>query len=170
MADSFMLYKMIILYMLNRVNFPLTTAQISDFILSREYTNFLTLQRALGELTDAGLIETKTVRNRTQLFLTADGRQTLDFFHAQLGPSIRSDVDSYLKDNEMELREEVSVFSDYFKTGAGEYEAHLKAKDGSTTLIDLMITVPLEETAAEICNNWQKKNQEIYQYVIQQLF
>ena len=38
------LYKLIILYMLDRVNFPLTSAQVSEFILEKEYTNFLTLQ------------------------------------------------------------------------------------------------------------------------------
>lgn len=40
MSDPLTLYKLIVLYMLNRVSFPLTAAQISDFILTREYTNF----------------------------------------------------------------------------------------------------------------------------------
>ena len=40
--------------MLDRVTFPLTTAQISEFILEKEYTNFLTLQTAISELTETG--------------------------------------------------------------------------------------------------------------------
>ena len=51
------LYKLIVLYMLDRVTFPLTTAQISEFILEKEYTNFLTLQTAISELTETGLAE-----------------------------------------------------------------------------------------------------------------
>ena len=35
MTDSFALYKLIILYMLKKVDFPLTTAQISEFILDK---------------------------------------------------------------------------------------------------------------------------------------
>ena len=31
MAESFKLYKLIILYMLNKVDFPLTNSQISEF-------------------------------------------------------------------------------------------------------------------------------------------
>ena len=42
--DPLTLYKLIVLYMLDRVTFPLTKAQVGDFILEREYTTFLTLQ------------------------------------------------------------------------------------------------------------------------------
>lgn len=170
MSDPLTLYKLIVLYMLNRVSFPLTAAQISDFILTREYTNFLTLQQVIRELTDTGLVDARTVRNRTQLLLTKDGKQTLDFFSQQISASIRQEIDEYLKENEMELRNEVSILADYYKSTSGEYEAHLKAKEGNVTLVDLIISVPVEETAAAICDNWQKKNQEIYQYLVEQLF
>lgn len=170
MSDPLTLYKLIVLYMLNRVSFPLTAAQISDFILTREYTNFLTLQQVIRELTDTGLVDARTVRNRTQLLLTKDGKQTLDFFSQQISTSIRQEIDEYLKENEMELRNEVSILADYYKSTSGEYEAHLKAKEGNVTLVDLIISVPVEETAAAICDNWQDKNQEIYQYLIEQLF
>ena len=170
MSDPLTLYKLIVLYMLNRVSFPLTAAQISDFILTREYTNFLTLQQVIRELTDTGLVDARTVRNRTQLLLTKDGKQTLDFFSQQISASIRQEIDEYLKENEIELRNEVSILAYYYKSTSGEYEAHLKAKEGNVTLVDLIISVPVEETAAAICDNWQKKNQEIYQYLIEQLF
>lgn len=46
MAEPFTLYKLIILYMLDRVDFPLTNSQISSFLLDRGYTNYFTLQQA----------------------------------------------------------------------------------------------------------------------------
>lgn len=156
--------------MLNRVDFPLTKAQIGDFILNREYTNFITLQQAIGELIDAGLISARSIRNRTHLILTKEGAQTLGFFSNEISNSIKSDVDAYLVENEMELRNEVSVLADYYKATTGEYEAHLVAKDKEIPLIDMTISVPLEETAISICDNWQKKNQDIYQYIVSQLF
>ena len=50
MAETFTLYKLIILYMLNKVDFPLTTSQISEFVLDRGYTSYFKLQEALSEL------------------------------------------------------------------------------------------------------------------------
>ena len=170
MSDPLTLYKLIILYMLNRVDFPLTKAQIGDFILEKEYTNFLTLQQAIGELIDAGFVTAKSIRNRTHLILTEDGKQTLSFFGNQISDSIKKDIDEYFRNHELEMRNEVSILADYYKSTSGEYEAHLIAKDKGINLIDLTMSVPLEETAISICDNWQKKNQEIYQYLIEQLF
>ncbi len=168
--DPLTLYKLIILYMLNRVSFPLTTAQISDFILDRDYTNFLTLQQVINELTEAGLIAGQTIRNRTHLDITSEGRETLQFFENRISDAIKEDANEYLRKNEFTLRNEVSVIGDYYKSTSGEYEAHLVAKDRGINLIDITLSVPIEEMAASICDNWQKKNQDIYKYLIEQLF
>ena len=162
MQDPLTLYKLIILYMLQRVDFPLTKAQISDFILEKQYTSFLTLQQVISELIDAD--------NRTHLSITKEGRQTLDFFSNEISDTIKEEINTYLKENEMTLRNEVSILADYYKSTSGEFEAHLTAKDKEVTLLDIIISVPVEETAASICDNWQKKNQEIYQYLITELF
>lgn len=170
MHDPLTLYKLIVLYMLDRVDFPLTKAQVGDFILGKEYTNFLTLQQVIGELSDAGLITTQSIRNRTHLSITREGRETLNFFGNQINEGIRGDINDFFKENEMKLRNEVSILSDFYKSTSGEYEAHLIAKDKGINLVDITISVPTKETASTICDNWQQKNQEIYQYLISQLF
>lgn len=170
LQDPLTLYKLIVLYMLNRVSFPLTTAQVSDFILEKEYTNFLTLQQVINELTDAGMISPQSIRNRTHLAITEEGKETLNFFQNRISDAIKHDIDTYFRENEFALRNEVSVLGDYYKSTSGEYEAHLVAKDRGIKLIDITLSVPSEELAASICDNWQKKNQEIYQYLTKELF
>lgn len=164
------LYKLIILYMLDRVNFPLTSAQVGNFILEKEYTNFLTLQQAISELTDAALISTQTIGNRTHLIITSEGLNTLSFFENRISDTIKREINSFFKENEMELRNEVSILADYYKSTTGEYDAHLIAKEKNIKLVDITLSVPTEESAAVICDNWQRKNQEIYQFLIEQLF
>lgn len=170
LQDPLTLYKLIVLYMLNRVTFPLTTAQISDFILGKDYTNFLTLQQVINELTDAGMISSQSIRNRTHLAITEEGKETLSFFENRINDAIKADINTYFRENELAMRNEVSVLGDYYKSTSGEYEAHLVAKDRGINLVDITLSVPVEEVAAAICDNWQKKNQEIYQYLIQELF
>ena len=168
--DTLTLYKLIVLYMLNRVTFPLTKAQVGDFILEREYTNFLTLQQVFAELTEADLISAKTSRNRTQLILTDEGRETLSFFENRINSSIKEEIDRFFDANELEMRNEVSVLSDYYKSVSGEYEAHLRAKEKDVTMVEITLSVPDEDTASAICANWQTRNQDIYQYLIEKLF
>lgn len=170
LPDPLTLYKLIVLYMLNRVSFPLTAAQVSNFVLEKDYTNFLTLQQVINELTDAGMISSETIRNRTHLSITNEGQETLKFFQNRIGDAIRGEINAYLEENEFSLRDEVSVLGDYYKSVSGEYEAHLVARDNGIALVDITLSVPTAELASTICDNWQKKNQEIYQYLVEQLF
>lgn len=170
LQDPLTLYKLIVLYMLNRVSFPMTAAQISDFVLEKEYTNFLTLQQVINELAEARLISSETIRNRTHLSITREGQETLSYFENRINDAIKQDINDYFQENEYALRNEVSIQGDYYKSTSGEYEAHLVAKDKDINLVELTLSVPTEEIASGICDNWQKKNQEIYQYLIDQLF
>lgn len=157
--------------MLEKVSFSMTKSQISNFILEQEYTDFITLQNTIGELEDADLLVSETIGNRTYLTISEDGISTLSFFKNRLSTAIRNDIDIYLLENEFQLRNEVSILANYYKSStSGEYEAHLLAKERDTIIVDMKLSVPLEEMAASICENWNKKNEQIYKYLTEQLF
>ena len=168
--DPLTLYKLIVLYMLGKAAFPLTKAQVGNFILEKEYTNYLTLQQVIAELIDADLIDAKSSRNRTLLAITDEGRETLSFFENRINDSIKKDIGDFFSDNEMEMRNEVSILSDYYKAVSGEYEAHMLAKEKGDKILEITLSVPYEDTASAICANCQNNNQDIYQYIIKQLF
>lgn len=168
--DPLTLYKLIVLYMLDRVNFPLTKAQVMDYILEKEYTNFLTLQQAISELIDADMLKAKSIRNRTHLDITEEGRETLGFFSNRISTQIKDDIDKYFKENQFELKNEVSVLSNYYKATTGEYEANLIIKEKKINLINITMSVPTEELAASICDKWETANQDVYNALIEKLF
>ena len=170
MASQYLtLYKMIVLYMLNRSDVTLSKSQIYDFILENEYTTFLTLQEVFGEMRDQKLVVEKTSRNRTYLELTDEGKEALRFFITEINPAIIQQVDDFLKKNRIRLRNESSILADYLKRTSGEYEAHLMAKENGEAIIDLKLAVPTEEMAAFVCDRWQKESQTIYQYLVDRL-
>lgn len=168
--DPLMLYKLIILYMLDSVAFPLTKAQVGDFILEKEYTNFLTLQQTIADLTDGGFVSARSLANRTHLAITERGQETLRFFENRISDAIKQEIHDFIKENELELRNEVSILAEYYKSTRGEYETELKAKDRGADLITIRLSVPTEEMAVSICDHWREFNQEIYQYLTQKLF
>lgn len=168
--DVLIFYKLIILYLLNRAAFPITKAQVADFILEKEYMDFFTLQQVFAELTASEMISAKSIRNRTHLTITEEGRETLYLFQNRISSSTKDKINAFFRENAMEMRNEVSILSDYYKSTSGEYEAHLTASERDIRLVDITLSVPDEETASAICSNWQKKNQLIYQHLIEQLF
>lgn len=169
MAEAQTLYKLIILTMLDRVDFPLTNAQISDFILTKEYTNYFTLQQVLSELVETELSEVHTVRNSTYYHITEKGKETLNFFGHMVSAAIHDDISKYFMDNAIALRDEMAVRADYFPNNHEEYSVRLRVMEKDSSLIDLTLSVPTENQANSICDNWKKKNQKLYAYLMQEL-
>ena len=59
MAEPFTIYKLTILYMLDKAGFPLSNTQISNFFLEKEYTDYFRVQEVIGDLVNADLINFK---------------------------------------------------------------------------------------------------------------
>ena len=169
MTETQTLYKLIILYMLNRVTFPLSNSQLSEFILEKEYTDYFTLQQTIHELTEAKLIRQEAVHNITLYRITEEGRTTLTYFVKKISSAIREDIDTFLSEHKYELRNEHSTPADYYRTTTGEFAAHCRVLERDSILMDLTLTVPVEAQAKAICDHWKGKSQEIYATLIQSL-
>lgn len=79
MAEPFTIYKLTILYMLDKAGFPLSNTQISNFFLEKEYTDYFRVQEVIGDLVNADLINFESTHSNTQYTLTAAGKETLGF-------------------------------------------------------------------------------------------
>lgn len=169
MPEPFTLYKLIILYMLHKVDFPLTNAQISEFILERGYTTYFTLQSVISELIESDMIRQETILNSSYYSLTESGEEALHYFQSRISKPIRDEIDQYIRDSKMQLRDEVSVLADYYKNTADEYSVHCVVKEKYSNPIDLTITVPDEAQAKAVCHNWKQRCQQIYEYIMKEL-
>lgn len=127
--DPLTLYKLIILYMLDKAQFKLTYSQISNFILEKEYTNFMTLQQVIADLQDTELIKTETSLNRTFFFITEDGRNTLSYFKHRISNAIINDIHTFFSEKHFELKNEASISARYFKIPLGKYQVELIAQE-----------------------------------------
>ena len=169
MSEPFTLYKLIILYMLDKLDFPLTNGQISEFILDKGYTTYFTLQQAISEMVEAGFIREETTHNRTFYHLTDEGTDTIKFFRNNISTAIQHDIDSFLAEKRYELKNEISVKADYYQISNLEYAVRCQIIESDVPLIDLTLTVPTKEEATTIANNWNKKNQDIYAQIMANL-
>ena len=94
MADTLSLYKLIILKMLEQVEYPLTNSQITEFILDKEYTNYFTVQQALSEMDETGLVNVTTKRNNSLYHITDAGKNTLEFKNSFATQTVTQDTDA----------------------------------------------------------------------------
>jgi DNA-binding PadR family transcriptional regulator len=158
-----------ILYILSRVNFPLTNAQLTTFILEKEYTNYFNLQRAISELIDDAYITTKIIRNSTLYRITDSGNETLLLFDNMISSGIKEDIEAYLTENKYELQAEVSTQAEYYQVKKGEFAAHLSVIEREAPIIDLTLLVTTQEEAKSLCNNWREKSSDVYAHLMSML-
>ena len=152
MSEPFTLYKLIILY-----------------ILDRGYTTYFTLQSVLSELTESDMIRQETILNASYYSLTESGEEALYYFQNRISKSIRDEIDTYISENKMQLRDDVSVLADYYKNTANEYSVRCIVKEKYSNPIELTITVPDEVQAKIVCRNWKDRCQQIYEHIMKQL-
>lgn len=168
--NTMTLYKLIILTLLDSVSYPLTNAILSDFLLEKEYTTYFTIQQALSELAEDGLVAREQTYNSSFYSLTENGRETFDLFGYTLNPKIRHEITAYLKEKNHEIIEKTSVFTNYTPARENEYTVTCRLQEKNAVLMDLSLTVPSEEAASKVCAQFQNKNSEIYAYLLKQLF
>ncbi len=163
------LYKCMILYMLNKASQPLLTARIYDFMMDRQYTNYFTVNMVITELINADLIASETKRNRTHLNITEEGRNTINMFPNEVSPEIKKEIRDYLIENEYELREEISVQTSILKNSKGDYTSELVVREAGSDMLNIRLSVPSRTEAEALCLNFEKKNEDIYKYLMQEL-
>ncbi len=169
MTDTLTLYKLIILKMLSMIDAPLTNSQISEFILEKEYTNYFTLQQALSELDETGLVTISNTHNSSSYHITEAGNETLRYFGDKISDAICQDIQEYLGQKQHEIQDTLSVTANYFLGNTEDYLVCCQVREKNATLINLTISVPSEKQAISVCNHWKSKSQEIYAHVMEQL-
>ena len=166
MAEPFTIYKLTILYMLDKAGFPLSNTQISNFFLEKEYTDYFRVQEVIGDLVNADLINFESTHSNTQYTLTAAGRETLGFFKDKITDGIENDVKRFFEKNKLEFRQENFILADYYKTTNQNYDVRCQVRSDSTTVLDLTLAVTTKEQAEAICNNWKNSNEDVYAYLM----
>ena len=169
--QNLMLYKLIILYMLDRTDeYTITNSQITDFIMDKGYTGLFNIHESISELIDKEFISVTTIRNTQHYRITNLGEEALLYFENRLSNSIKQEILDYFKAEKINLKNESEIYADYYYNENQEYTVECVIKERRDTLIDLKLNVTSKTLARSICDNWRAKSTDVYQYLINELW
>ncbi|PKM94078.1 MAG: DUF4364 domain-containing protein [Firmicutes bacterium HGW-Firmicutes-1] len=163
------LNKLIILYMLNILNSPLTNSKISEFILNNGYTNYFSLQEYLNQMTESDLLKTTNISHTTMYYITESGKTTLEFFENRIPDSTKEEIVKYLNDNKFEIKSTLEISAEYYPGVKEDILVHCVAKENKEIIMELKVTVYEKDYAIKICENWKSNNHEIYKNLLADL-
>lgn len=158
--------KLLILYIINQIEFELSNIQIAKMVINIQEINYFYLQHYISELINDNFISCRIENNNRLYKITPLGKQTLEYFRTKIRASIRKKIDDLLKENISILRTETQIISDYIPKNENEYFVTLKINEGSTCLIDLNLYAGTKEQAKLLCKSWQNNAQELYSNIV----
>lgn len=160
--------KLMILYLLNSVSFSLNHENLSNFFIDN-YTTYIGFQDLLADLIDTKLVE--EFKTKTSVFYkpTNDGIEALNSFISDISKENKIEIDNYIKNNKLKLKEESIISADYTDGSKENYKIKLEINENKDETFKIEIDVPTVDAAITMCENWKEKAKAIYTYVIKEL-
>ncbi|MGL6105134.1 DUF4364 family protein [Romboutsia sp.] len=158
--------KLLILYLLNKINMDLTNSQITQVVLETEMINYFSLQQFLSQLMESKFLTTYNDSDREYYSITQKGLEILEYFLSRIPQDVTKKIDEYIVNNKESLLSDTQVKSSFVKQSNHEFIVNLRVIENQSNLIDLNLNVSSEKQAMLICNNWKKNASYMYAEVI----
>ncbi|AFK86508.1 MULTISPECIES: DUF4364 family protein [Thermoanaerobacterium] len=157
--------KLIILYILNRIDMPITGEQINRIISDNNLMNYFYLQQYLNELEESNFVDLK----ESKYILTEFGLNALKLFFKHIQEDTRKKIDEYIVINKEKFKQESQYIATYYKKSDREYIANLQVVENDIVLIEINLNLVNAQQAKIVCDNWKQKSNDVYNYIVKAL-
>lgn len=162
-----MVNKLILLFVLDKMEIPLTENSIIDICTSRNnWLKYMDCKDVMWQLIDVGFMcKTTDAEEESRYNITYEGRNCLSHFYLKVPSSMREEITAFAKDNRMYFKRSQEYVGAYFKNPDGSYNVSLKIRDPLEThnQFEIKITLPSRKTAISACKKWKDKAPNIYE-------
>ena len=159
-------YKALILYILYKVNKPLTNNEFLKLVLSVTDINYFYFQQFLLDLIESKYISSTQNSNNILYQITPEGIETLKLTKDIIPGIIKLKVDKDFKSELDTIENEVSVTAEYFPKNEKSYMVKCKIVENSEIMFELNIFAGSNEKAKFLVDNWKNNAVDIYPKII----
>lgn len=163
------LNKLIVLYILDRIEISLTNTQITNIILENNIINFFSLQECVAELEKSDLVKLEESQGKLTYQISESGQRTVSMFQDKIPKSNKTLINDYIIKNKDRIKKESEIFADFYKSNENEYVVNLKVIENEIVLIDLKLNVVSAKQAKLICEKWKNSSGKIYGQIMDSL-
>ena len=166
--------KLLLLYLINRMEFPMSRAQVTDFVDGTEFMDYFTLQQTLAVMVESGHLdatEENALDNSTTRYAVTDvGQTTLEYFERHIPWSKRQAIDRYITENRGKIKKDYENTATYFPNVENdEFIVKCGVYEDKRALLELFVSVDTREQAKLIQSNWRSNASVLYQRIIEAL-
>ena len=163
--------KVLILYILNRLNREITESDLFKFISPINNMNYFYYTQLLTDLVDSKLIETYTKDDDDEIKpaiykLTSEGKVSLDLTLDILPGLEKLKADTSLKNEIVNIVDENSIVTEYIPESENSYTVKCKIIENNKTIFEIRTFAGSIEQAKLISDNWKNDAYTIYPKIL----
>jgi len=162
--------KIIVLYILEKINLPVSNILLAQIILENNFMNYFTLQQYITELGESKLLKNVNDKGKDRITISDNGRKVLSLFKNRISEDRLLQLNNYIETRILSIKNELTVTADYTIENGNSYVVNLIASEGNITLMDLKISVASNKQARDLCQKWKSNSSDLYNKVINLLF
>lgn len=161
-SESLAENKVLILYILSRVNKPITNDALYTILSSAIDLNYFYFEQFLLDLINVKYVICYEKETQNVYEITESGKNTLDLTLDILPGIIKLKVDTNFKSKIESFENEESIVAEFTPKSENEYEVECKIIDQGEVLFEIKTLAYSREQAQHIVENWKKNANTIY--------
>lgn len=161
--------KVLILYILSKINKPITNSELLDLVQSIEEMNYFYFQQFIIDLKENKYLLEYEQEKIKFYAITMSGRETVKLTLDMLPGSIKDKVDENLKSTMKEIEDEEAVYADFFPSKEDEFMINCGIKENNKKIFEVQVFSSSRENSLKIMENWKKNAGTIYPKIIEML-
>lgn len=167
--------KLILLYMLDKMEIPLTENSILEICTSKNnWLTYMECKDILWQLVKTKFVWFKEDENAPaegKYSITSEGRDCLGHFYGKIPPSIRETISDFCKKNRISFKRAQEYVPNFHKNSDGTHTVVLRINNPQDIqpLLKIQIKTDSRRGAMNACKRWEEKAPSIYEYILENL-
>ena len=158
--------KVLILYLLNKLQDGVKSDNLYKIVSSTNNMNYFYFQELLTDLIESNFVGSFTKDEDTIVKITSDGQNTLSLTKSLLSGILKLKADTVFKEELSNIAEQSSIITEYIPKDEKNYTVNCRIVDKNETIFEVSTFAGSRDRAKQISDNWKNNANDIYPKII----
>lgn len=161
--------KLIILYVMKKVNYPLSNSQILRLLYDVEGFNYYYFQHILSDLVEQKYIINYQQEDEWLYEITENGINVFELTENLLPGITKYKIDTIVDNILKDVKNDTAVTAEYIPEGENSYITKCKITEMHKTVFEINVFCSSQKQARFIAENWKENANDLYPRFIEML-
>ena len=158
--------KVLILYILNKLQDGIKNDNLYKIISSANNMNYFYFQELLTDLIESNFVGSFTKDEDTIIKITSNGQNALSLTKSLLPGILKLKADTVFKEEVSNIAEQSSIITEYIPKDENNYTVKCKIVEKNEIIFEVSTFAGSRDRAKQISDNWKNNANDIYPQII----